>query len=176
MTTLTNTHSRTVHDITPQAMRATMGAFASGVVVVTALSDEPGSEPLGFTCQSFTSLSLDPPLISISPARSSSTWPRIREVGRFAINILAHDHAYLSNKFARSGTDKYAGVEWTPAPGGSPVLDGVSAWIECTLWREYDGGDHTVVVGRVTALDHDVERDPLLYYRGSYPTANWNAA
>lgn len=159
--------------ITPAGMRAAMGAFCSGVVVVTALGDTPDAEPLGFTCQSFVSLSLDPPLISISPARTSSTWPRIRAVGRFAINVLAHDHADLSGQFARSGTDKYADVSWRLSPNGSPILDGVSAWVECRLWREYDGGDHTVVIGEVTALGHDVERDPLLYYRGSYPRADW---
>jgi flavin reductase (DIM6/NTAB) family NADH-FMN oxidoreductase RutF len=173
MTTLTSHSIETVHTITPETMRATMGAFCSGVVVVTAFADHPGAGPLGFTCQSFTSLSLDPPLISINPARSSSTWPRIREVGRFAVNILAEDHAHVSNSFARSGTDKYAGVSWRFGPGGSPILDGVSAWVECTLWNEYDGGDHTIAIGEVTAMDHDAERNPLLYYRGSYPGANW---
>jgi 3-hydroxy-9,10-secoandrosta-1,3,5(10)-triene-9,17-dione monooxygenase reductase component len=173
MTTLTSPPVSTVHDLTPETMKATMGAFCSGVVVVTALNDHPGAEPLGFTCQSFTSLSLDPPLISINPARSSTTWPRIRDVGRFAVNILAEDHAHLSNRFAKSGTDKYAGVAWSYAPNGSPILDGVSAWIECSIWREYDGGDHTVVVGEVTAMSHDPARNPLIYYRGSYPTANW---
>lgn len=170
MTNLMETAPRySLQDVTPDLMRATMGAFCSGVVVVTAL----GEEPVGFTCQSFTSLSLDPPLISFSPARSSSTWPKIREVGTFAINVLAEDHAHLSGKFAVSGADKYAGVDWTPAPGGSPILPGVSAWIECSLWREYHGGDHTIVIGEVTALDHDIERNPLLYYRGSYPQAAW---
>ena len=164
-----------VEAITPEVMRSAMGAFCSGVVVVTALGEAPDAEPLGFTCQSFASLSLDPPLISFSPARTSSTWPRIRAVGRFAVNVLAHDHAELSNKFARSGTGKYAGVSWDLSPNGSPILEGVSAWVECTLWREYDGGDHTIVIGEVTALDHDVERDPLLFYRGSYPQAQWRA-
>ncbi|MFJ8603176.1 flavin reductase family protein [Streptomyces shenzhenensis] len=162
--------------ITPEAMRATMGSFCSGVVVVTALGGRRGAEPVGFTCQSFMSLSLAPPLVSISPARSSTTWPRIREVGRFAINVLADDHAELSGQFARSGTDKFAGVGWQRSPNGSPVLDGVIAWAECSLWREYDGGDHTIVIGEVTALDHDAERSPLLYYRGSYPRADWRAS
>ncbi|MFI9626602.1 flavin reductase family protein [Streptomyces sp. NPDC052042] len=162
--------------ITPEILRATMGAFCSGVVVVTALDDQPDGKPLGFTCQSFVSLSFDPPLISISPARSSTTWPRIREVGRFAINVLADDHAELSNKFARSGADKFAGVDWTLSPKGSPILGGVSAWVECNLWREYDGGDHTVVIGEVTALDHDIERNPLIYYRGAYLHADWRAS
>jgi 3-hydroxy-9,10-secoandrosta-1,3,5(10)-triene-9,17-dione monooxygenase reductase component len=161
-----------VDQITPDAMRAALGAFCSGVVVVTALG---AREPVGFTCQSFVSLSLVPPLISFSPARTSSTWPRIRRVGRFAVNVLAHDHDELSNTFARSGTNKYAGLSWDVSPNGSPLLKGVSAWVDCDLWREYDGGDHTIVIGEVTALDHDIERDPLLYYRGTYPRAEWRA-
>jgi len=174
MTTLMNHPSQLTYDeVSPESMRATVGAFCSGVVIVTALGETPDAEPVGFTCQSFVSLSLDPPLISLSPARSSSTWPKIRQVGRFAVNVLAHDHAELSNKFARSGSDKYAGVDWAPSPNGSPVLAGVSAWIECTLWREYDGGDHTIAIGEVTALGHAPERDPLLYYRGTYPRTNW---
>jgi 3-hydroxy-9,10-secoandrosta-1,3,5(10)-triene-9,17-dione monooxygenase reductase component len=170
MTTLTATQVPLDAEIPAQAMRETVGAFCSGVVIVTARG--LAGEPLGFTCQSFVSLSLDPPLISISPARTSSTWPRIREAGRFAINVLADDHRHLSNQFARPG-DKYASVDWTESPNGSPILHGVCAWIECTLWREYDGGDHTVAIGKVTALAHDIDRDPLLYYRGSYPRADW---
>lgn len=150
-------------------MRATMAAFCSGVVVVTSLGDEPH----GFTCQSFVSLSMDPPLISISPARSSSTWPKIREVGIFAINVLAEDHAHLSKQFAVSGGRKFAAVDWSPAPLGSPILPGVSAWVECSLWREYDGGDHTIAIGEVMGLDHDLNRNPLLYHRGAYPQADW---
>lgn len=172
MTTITLDQVLGSTDVTPGLMRAAMGAFCSGVVVVTAC----GEEPLGFTCQSFASLSLDPPLISFSPARSSSTWPRIREVGKFAVNVLAHDHADISGQFARSDTDKFAGIDWAPSPNGSPILAGVCAWIECTLWREYDGGDHTVVLGEVTGLDHDQERNPLLYYRGAYPEARWQGS
>ena len=97
----------------PAALRAVLGHFASGVVVVTAAGPDG---PLGFTCQSFSSLSLDPPLISFSPSRSSTTWPRIRSVGRFCVNVLADDHSGHSDRFARSGTDKYAGVRWRPGP------------------------------------------------------------
>ncbi|NMH93709.1 flavin reductase family protein [Pseudonocardia bannensis] len=149
----------------PATMRDVLGHFVSGVVVITA--DGPDG-PIGFTCQSFASLSLDPPLISFSPSRSSSTWPRIREVGSFCVNVLAEDHEHHSAGFARSGTDKFAGVDWTPAPSGAPVLNGVSAWIDCTLWNEYDGGDHTIVVGRVHDLGADSDRLPLLFYRGRY--------
>jgi 3-hydroxy-9,10-secoandrosta-1,3,5(10)-triene-9,17-dione monooxygenase reductase component len=149
----------------PAAMRATLGHFASGVVVVTATGP---AGPLGFTCQSFASLSLDPPLVSFSPARTSTTWPRIRECGRFCINVLAEDQQRVSDQFARSGSDKYAGVPWRPGPSGAPVLDGVCAWIDCALWREYDGGDHTIVLGQVAALGADPSRAPLLFHRGGY--------
>ncbi len=149
-------------------LRGVLGHFASGVVVVTAAGPDG---PLGLTCQSFTSLSLDPPLVSVSPARSSTTWPRIRDVGRFGVSVLAEDQSRLSDAFARSGGEKYAGVRWRPAPSGAPVLDGACAWVDCALWREYDGGDHTIVVGRVTALGDDPARAPLLYHRGGYGIA-----
>jgi 3-hydroxy-9,10-secoandrosta-1,3,5(10)-triene-9,17-dione monooxygenase reductase component len=154
-----------VRSFTPEAMREVLGSFCSGVVVVTALGDEP----LGFTCQSFASLSLDPPLISFSPARTSTTWPRIRKVGTFCVNVLAENHPELSTRFARSGTDKYAGVDWTPSPKGSPILEGVVAWMDCTLWAEHEGGDHTIVVGEVHDLASDLRLHPLLFYRGNYP-------
>ena len=146
-------------------MREVLGHFVSGIVVITA-SGPAG--PLGFTCQSFASLSLEPPLVSFAAARSSRTWPRIREAGAFCINVLAAGHEDLSAGFARSGADKFAGVAWRPGPFGSPVLDGVSAWIECALWNEYDGGDHTIVVGAVRDLGARPDRLPLLYYRGRY--------
>jgi 3-hydroxy-9,10-secoandrosta-1,3,5(10)-triene-9,17-dione monooxygenase reductase component len=146
-------------------MREVLGHFVTGIVVITAVGP---AGPLGFTCQSFASLSLDPPLVSFAPARSSTTWPGIREVGAFCVNVLAAGHEELSAGFARSGVDKFAGVDWRAAPSGSPVLEGVSAWIDCTLWNEYDGGDHTVVVGLVQDLGADPDRQPLLYYRGRY--------
>lgn len=146
-------------------LREVLGHFVSGIVVITAAS---AAGPLGFTCQSFASLSLEPPLVSFAPARTSTTWPRIREVGTFCVNVLAADHQELSAAFARSGADKFAGVAWRPGSSGSPVLDGVSAWIDCRLWNEFDGGDHTVVVGHVLDLGAEPARLPLLYYRGRY--------
>jgi flavin reductase (DIM6/NTAB) family NADH-FMN oxidoreductase RutF len=146
-------------------LRHVLGHFASGIVVITAMTPDG---PAGFTCQSFSSLSLDPPLVSFSPARTSSTWPRIREIGHFCVNVLAHDHRDLSTAFARSGTDKYAGVTWSPAPSGAPRLAGVVAWVDCTLHEEFPGGDHTIVVGRVRSLDADPTLAPLLFHRGAY--------
>jgi 3-hydroxy-9,10-secoandrosta-1,3,5(10)-triene-9,17-dione monooxygenase reductase component len=154
--------------VSPAVMREVLGHFVTGVVVVTALGPDG---PLGFTCQSFASLSLDPPLISFSPARTSTTWPRIRATGAFCVNVLAEDHEEISAGFARSGVDKFAGIAWSAAPSGAPVLEGVTAWIDCGLWREYDGGDHTIAVGHVRDLGADPERLPLLYYRGRYGLA-----
>lgn len=154
--------------VSPARMRNVLGHFASGVVVITA-ADLDG--PVGFTCQSFASLSLDPPLISFFPARTSTTWPKIRDKGRFCVNVLADHHEKISNKFARSGIDKFAGVWWRASKSGSPILSEVCAWIECTVADEFDGGDHTIVVGRVHDLGADTSKLPLLYHRGSYGVA-----
>ncbi len=154
--------------VDPQVMRDVLGHFASGVTVVTAST---GDGPIGFTCQSFSSLSLDPPLVALAPARTSTTWPRLRDIGRFCVNVLAEDQSGLSASFARSGTDRFSGVPWRPSPHGSPVLDGVVAWIDCSLWAEYDGGDHTIAAARVLDLGADPHRRPLLFHRGRYGLA-----
>ena len=155
--------------VEPGRMREVLGHFASGVTVVTAVT---GSGPIGFTCQAFSSLSLDPPLVVFAPARTSRTWPRLREIGRFCVNVLAEDQDPLSRAFARSGTDKFAGVPWTPSAHGAPVLRDVVAWIDCELFAEYDGGDHTLAVARVLDLGADPGRRPLLFHRGSYGLLN----
>jgi len=151
--------------VDPRVMRDVLGHFVSGVTVVTATGADG---PVGFTCQSFSSLSLDPPLVAFAPARTSTTWPRLREARRFCVNVLAEEQDELSRQFARSGTDKFAGVSWMPSPHGSPVLDGVVAWIDSELWAEYEGGDHTIVVARVLDLGADGSRTPLLFHRGGY--------
>jgi flavin reductase (DIM6/NTAB) family NADH-FMN oxidoreductase RutF len=146
-------------------MRDVLGYFCSGVTVITAMGTDG---PVGFTCQSFASLSLDPPLVSFAPARSSSSWPKVRDARRFCVNVLADDQDDVSNAFARSGTNKFAGVEWRPGLQGAPVLGGVVAWIDCELWAEYDGGDHTMVAASVVDLGADTARTPLLFHRGTY--------
>jgi 3-hydroxy-9,10-secoandrosta-1,3,5(10)-triene-9,17-dione monooxygenase reductase component len=151
--------------VDPGAMRDVLGHFASGVTVVTALTADG---PAGFTCQSFSSLSLDPPLVAFAPARTSQTWPALRAIGRFCVNVLAEGQDAVSQNFARSGVDKFAQVPWSPSAHGSPVLDDVVAWIDGELWAEYDGGDHSIVVARVLDLGADPERRPLLFHRGSY--------
>lgn len=151
--------------VDPQVMREVLGHFASGVTVVTAVTADG---PAGFTCQSFSSLSLDPPLVAFAPSRTSQTWPALRAIGRFCVNVLAEGQDAVSQNFARSGGDKFAGVRWSPSAHGSPVLDDVVAWIDGELWAEYDGGDHSIVVARVLDLGADPERRPLLFHRGTY--------
>jgi len=145
--------------------RQVLGHFCSGVTVVAALDDEG---PVGFACQSFHALSLDPPLISFSVARTSTTWPKIRWAGRFCVNVLAADQERVCRRFAVSGGNKFRNVSWSLTTGGSPVLAGVLAWIDCELEDEYAGGDHTIVVGRVRDLAADGGAEPLLFYRGGF--------
>ena len=151
--------------VEPSRMRSVLGSYCTGVTAITAMT---AAGPVGFTCQSFHSLSLEPPLIVVLPSRTSSTWPAIAEVGVFCVNVLAADQAKLSNQFAASGTDKFAGVDWVPSPNGSPIIDGVTAWIECSIEESFDGGDHHIVVGRVTDLDATPVGEPLLFHRGAY--------
>ncbi|MCP2315188.1 NADH-FMN oxidoreductase RutF, flavin reductase (DIM6/NTAB) family [Nocardia amikacinitolerans] len=145
--------------------KAVLGRFCTGITAITALADD---QPLGFACQSFSSLSLDPPAVALFPARTSTTWPRIREVGRFCVNILAHDQEDVCRQLGRSGQDKFADLRWRRSPNGSPLLEGSIAWIDCTLDREVDGGDHTIVVAHVTELSEQREAAPLLFYRSGY--------
>jgi 3-hydroxy-9,10-secoandrosta-1,3,5(10)-triene-9,17-dione monooxygenase reductase component len=148
----------------PSTMRQVLGHFPSGVTIVTGTTTDG---PAGFTCQSFSSLSLDPPLVLVLPGRSSSSWPRIEATGRFVVNVLSAEQEELSTTFARSGGDKFAGVEWHPSGLGSPILDGATAWIDCTLHAVHDGGDHLIVIGAVHDLGAPGD-PPLVFHRGGY--------
>jgi 3-hydroxy-9,10-secoandrosta-1,3,5(10)-triene-9,17-dione monooxygenase reductase component len=134
-------------------------------VVVTALHDDA---PVGFTCQSFASLSLDPPLVVIAPSKSSTTFPRIRAAGAFAANILAEEHGELARAFAVSGADKFCGVGWRAGRAGAPILEGALAWAGCRLVAEHDAGDHTLVVAEVVEIGHAPAGAPLTFYRGGF--------
>ncbi len=136
-------------DFDAKDFKDVMGSFPTGVAVITAIHD---GAPVGFTCQSFVSLSLDPPLVSLSPAKTSTTWPRIRASGTFCVNVLEETQAALCTAFARSGGDKFIGVEWQPGTSGAPLLAGAAAWIECRLEIAHDAGDHEVAIGRVLSL------------------------
>ncbi|MEV0366769.1 flavin reductase family protein [Nocardia fusca] len=145
--------------------KSALGRFCSGVTIVTATGPDG---PVGFSCQSFSSLSLEPPYICFCPAVTSTSWPRIRAAGSFCVNVLAGDQDEVCRAFARSGTDKFAGVEWTRGGNGAPRLAGSLVSLECTLEEEVPGGDHTIVIARVTAVGPIREAEPLLFYRSSF--------
>lgn len=151
--------------IDSDVLRSVLGNFCTGVTVVTA---HDGRRPYGFACQSVTSLSLDPPFVSFCPAKTSSSWPGMREVGRVCVNVLAGDQKDLCGRFASSGGDKFAGVDWFRAENGAPGLRGVIARVEAELEFEHDAGDHTIAVCRVTELDAGRDAEPLLFFRGGY--------
>lgn len=151
--------------IDPDRFRRTLGHFCTGVTVIAAVHD---GVPVGFACQSFAALSLDPPLVLFCPGKMSHTWPLIEAAGSFCVNVLAHSQRDVSAVFGRAGTDKFTATGWQPAPSGAPLLDDVLTWIDCTVERVVDGGDHWIVVGRVLALGEPNEARPLLFYRGAY--------
>ncbi|MEU8269326.1 flavin reductase family protein [Sphaerisporangium sp. NPDC049002] len=150
-----------------QHFRNVLGRFATGVVAITAL-DPVSGEPCGLVANSFTSVSLDPPLVAFCVAHTSTTWPRLRSAERLCVNVLAEHHEQVSRQLAARGGDKFAGLAWTTSPGGSPVLDGALAWIDCSVETEHLAGDHLIVVARVHDLDTHEDRGPLVFFRGGY--------
>lgn len=143
-----------------------MSGFATGVAVIAAFED---GCPVGFTCQSLVSLSLEPPLIALAPAKSSTSWPRMVAAGRFSVNVLSRRQEQVARTLARSGGDKFGDVPWTIGLAGTPKLDGTLAWAECELEMVHEAGDHELVIGRVLGVG--VNRgDPLLFFRGGFAT------
>jgi len=154
-----------VNEESSRRFRDVLGRFCTGVTVVTSMS---GGRPVGMTCQSFSSVSLDPPLVLFCPAKTSRAWPQMQRAGVFCVNLLSHDQLELSNAFARKGADKFAGVSWRPSATGAPLLDGVLGWVDCTIYAVHEAGDHYVVIGRVMDLGVDEAPHPLLFYKGQY--------
>jgi flavin reductase (DIM6/NTAB) family NADH-FMN oxidoreductase RutF len=152
--------------IDPALFRETLGHYPTGVAVVTAVAGE--GPPMGMVVGTFSSVSLDPPLIAFFPASSSSSFKQLRTARAFAVNVLAADQEALCRQFAVSGADKYDGVRWRPGPLGSPVLEGAVSWIECTFEQIREAGDHYIVLGRVHDLAVERSTLPLLFFQGGY--------
>lgn len=152
--------------------RFVLGHLPTGVTVLTANGD---GGPVGMAANSVTSLSLDPPMVLVCPARSSSTWPAIRDSGAFTVNVMASHHEALTRRFAEKGVDRFAGVTWIQRPTGPALVDAV-AWVECQIRDEFDGGDHTVVTADVVAIEASGAGDPLVFFRGSYGTFSGSEA
>jgi 3-hydroxy-9,10-secoandrosta-1,3,5(10)-triene-9,17-dione monooxygenase reductase component len=148
-------HFRHVLSHVPTGVAVIAGAGAAG--------------PAGLAVGTFTSISLDPPLVGFFCDRASTSWPQVRASGAFCANVLAADQGDVSARFARKGGRKFDGLEWAPAPAtGSPVLEGVLAWLDCRIEREVELGDHTLVVGEPLELVVSGEGGPLVFFRGGY--------
>ena len=158
-------HDQDTRDQDTDEFRQVLGHFCTGVTVITT-SGPHG--PAGFACQAFAALSLAPPLVLFCPSRTSATWPVIERAGHFCANVLADGQQELARRFGTTGADKFAGVPWSPAPSGAPILDGALTWVGCTVEAVHEAGDHHVVLGRVTELGECGGERPLLFYRGRY--------
>lgn len=150
---------------TPAAMRRGMGGFASGVTVVTAIDS---GDPVGFACQSFASLSLDPPLVLFCAGRQGRSWARVRAAGRFCVNVLGEDQVDLCGRFGSTDGQRFAGLDWERSAWGAPALPGALLRVHCSLEDVHHGGDHDIAVGRVLGLDLRPDGRPLIFHRGRF--------
>ena len=149
----------------PRSFREALGMFATGVAFVTAA---PDGEPAGLIVNSFTSVSLEPPLVSFCPSRSSLTWSRMRKAGRFGVNVLRRQHGRFAVRATPAGADRFAGLDWEPGQGGVPVLADALASLECEIVAEHPAGDHWIVVGRVEEVRMSASKDPLVFFAGAF--------
>jgi 3-hydroxy-9,10-secoandrosta-1,3,5(10)-triene-9,17-dione monooxygenase reductase component len=145
--------------------RSVLGHLPTGVVVVAAVD---AGEPVGMAVGSFTSVSLDPPLVGFFADRGSSTLPRLRAAGAFSVSVLSSDQEDICRRFAAKGANKFAGIRWQPGKSGSPILAGALAYVECRLDAVREVGDHLLVVGEVIELDVLSSAAPLVFHRGRY--------
>ena len=150
----------------PRWFRQVLGQYPTGVCVVTAV--EPDGRRAGFVVGSFSSVSLVPPLIAFFPAKTSTSWPRIRSVGKFCVNILSAEQEDVCRRFASRVEDKFEGVTCRETESGSPIITGVVAWIDCELESVDEAGDHYIVLGRVRRLEIEEPSLPLLFFQGGY--------
>lgn len=158
--------SREDKPLNPRDLRDGFGTFATGVTIITARA--PDGTPIGCTANSFSSVSLDPPLILWSLARTSLSLDAFKNAPYFAVNVLTTSQLDLARKFAMSDVAKYAGVSYREGLGGAPLLEGSMAQFECATAATYDGGDHIIFLGRVERFRWRAD-DPLLFYRGRFP-------
>lgn len=149
---------------TSRDFRNALGTFPTGVAIMT--TQAPDGRPIGLTCNSFSSVSLTPPLILWSLARKAASFNAFMQAGHFAVNILAAAQQDLSRKFS-SPADRFAGTPYTPGVGGVPLIDGAAAQFQCVCESRHDGGDHVIFIGRVIGFAYS-NAEPLVYHRGNY--------
>ncbi|WP_345505437.1 flavin reductase family protein [Terrabacter aeriphilus] len=151
---------------TPERMRHALGHFATGVTVVTGFG--PEGEPVGFACQSFTSVSLHPPLVLFCADHRGRSWPRMRDQGVFTVNVLGHGQRDVVQRFGSAAGARFDGLDWERSGPGGPSLPGALVRVHCTVEQVHVAGDHDVVVGRVRGLDDGSSGRPMLFYRGRF--------
>lgn len=152
--------------IAADLFRSVLSNYPTGVSIVT--GNAPNHGPVGLVVGTFTSLSLEPALVSFMPAKSSTSWPKIEQSGAFCVNVLGANQGELCRQFSSAGGNKFEGVDWTPTATGSPLLDGVMAWVDCRIEQVFDSGDHQIVVGRVVDLRVETDESPMTFLRGRF--------
>ncbi|MFT4233061.1 MAG: flavin reductase [Leucobacter sp.] len=150
----------------PRWFRTVLGQYPTGVSVIT--TTEADGTRAGFVVGTFSSISLNPPLVGFMPDKGSSSWPRIRAAGKFCVNILSADQEHLCRQFASKNGDRFAGVATRESGLGNPILEDAVAWIDCTLDNVVEAGDHYIVMGAVNELDIESGSLPLLFFQGGY--------
>jgi len=163
---------RIANEIDSRLFRDVLGHYPSGITVIGGIHDH---KPVGFTCQSFYSVSISPPLISFSVSRSSKSWPVIRCTGRFSVNVLSNVQREVSDAFGSSKADRWEGIDWIETTNGNPIIKGTLIWLDCDIYSEHEAGDHAIVVGRVREVgspEASVVRNPLVYFKGKYRDLN----
>ena len=157
--------TRAIERLIAGAFRTALGRFPTGVALVTAA---PDGEPAGLIVNSLTSVSLEPPLLSFCPSRTSLTWARMRRTQRFGVNVLARRHEGFARRASQRGADRFAGVDWELGPGGAPLLTDALAALECDTVAEHAAGDHWIVVGQVESIRISPVDDPLVFFVGAF--------
>src|ERR1700753_685972 len=149
----------------PRDFRNALGTFATGVTIITALAGD--GNPYGLTCNSFASVSLNPPLVLWSLGMDSQGLPIFQHASHFAVNVLGASQQALASKFAKPGVDRFDGVDWKPGLGGAPLLAGSVAYFQCRAANRYYGGDHVIFLGAVEAYAYN-KHEPLLFLSGGF--------
>jgi flavin reductase (DIM6/NTAB) family NADH-FMN oxidoreductase RutF len=152
-------------DFEPLALRRVFGAFPTGVTALAALLD---GAPVGMAASTFVPVSLDPPLVSVCAALTSTTWPRLRTADRLGISVLSAGQEGASRRLSSAGADRFAGLGWRSTPSGAVLLDGAAAWFECSPVRELPAGDHVIALLRLHALSAAPDPRPLVFHAGGY--------
>lgn len=155
----------TTTTIDPAEFRKVLGSYPTGVCVITALDED---RPAGMVVGSFTSVSLDPPLVGFFPDRRSTSWPLIEKAGHFCVNVLASDQAAVARAVTAKGAEKFVGVEYTVSEHNLPIIANSIAAIECRLYSVTEAGDHWFVLGEVLRMETVREDDPMLFHKGRY--------